>query len=196
MPQLPSSCLLSCHNRISLNFGSAGTFRLLCPPYKSRRLYGCWRRRSGLLLWWKIYLEHFLLTFPKSQLFQSDDQENRQIRLPPLLLLKKKSQLIDDEDDMMNVCSIQMDFAVSFPPTVVGKFPFTPTYKYNVASLPVPICLPMYNSSSEIRKCSTAKFIGSWLFGERGLFGTSLVLESPPSLFLESGNRQQKKTTQ
>ena len=60
-----------------------------------------------------------------------------------------------------------------FPLKVAGKFPFTPTYKYNVASLPVPICLPTYYNSSEIRKCSTSKFIGSWLLGERGLFGTS-----------------------
>ena len=59
-----------------------------------------------------------------------------------------------------------------FPLKVAGKFPFTPTYKYNVASLPVPICLPTYYNSSEIRKCSTSKFIGSWLLGERGLFGT------------------------
>lgn len=97
-----------------------------------------------LLLWWKIYLEHFLLTFPKSQLFQqSDDQENRQIRLPPQLLFKKKSQQLinDDDDEMMTVCSIQTDFAASFLPESGWKVPYTLTYKYNLASLPISICL-------------------------------------------------------
>ena len=182
MPQLPSSCLLSCHNRISLNFGSAGTFRLLCPPYKSRRLYGCWGRRSGLLLWWKIYLEHFLLTFPKSQLFQSDDQENRQIRLPPLLLLKKKSQLIDDEDDMMNVCSIHMVLAVSFLPESGWKLPHlqihsgiaTSSNLFTYNTVPKLGNVPLPNSLE----------VDYWVRG--GLFGTSGIT------FSISGNRQQK----